>query len=115
MKQELDPHRIKSMEKICKKSKHPNVHICRKTPDSQSGRKTHKIINRLLKKIKRRERRKGLVSGRGSGKDNRGKVHKSKDTFPFRHRCRKISGKIKRRKCYRKGSMKNWRRIVTHV
>ena len=63
------------MEKTCKKSKHPNVHICKKTPDSQSGRKTHKIIKRLLKKIKKRERRRGLVSGRGIGKDNGRKVH----------------------------------------
>ena len=65
------------MEKICKKSNHPNVHICKKKPDSQSGRKTHKIIKRLLKKIKKRERRRGPVRRRGSGKDNRSrrKVH----------------------------------------
>ena len=75
MKQELDPHSIKSMEKICKKSNHPNVHICKKKPDSQSGRKTHKIIKRLLKRIKNRIRRKVFASKimgtrRGSGKDN---------------------------------------------
>ena len=77
MKQELDPLRIKSMEKICKKSNHPNVHICKKKPDSPSGRKTHKIIKRLLKKIKKRERRRGPDRRRGSGKDNRSrrKVH----------------------------------------
>ena len=78
MKQELDPHSIKSIEKICKKSNHPNVHICKKKPDSQSGRKTHKIIKRLLKKSKKREKRRRRVRKRVlRGKNNkfRRKVH----------------------------------------
>ena len=59
------------MENICKKSNHPNIHICEEKPNTQSARKTHRIIKRLLKKIQKKERRRGKWINNKRNKDNR--------------------------------------------
>ena len=63
----------KRINKICKKSDHPNIHFCKKKPDTQRARKTHKILKRLLKKIKKRYNRKTKQGKKGVKKRSRNK------------------------------------------
>ena len=80
MGQAPDPELSTRMFKSCMKSDHPSIHICRKTPETDFARKTHKIIKADLKRIKK-ERRKRKGKGRrrnqmGKNKNNNGRKMK---------------------------------------
>ena len=57
------------MNKICKKSDHPNIHICKKKPNTKFVRKSHRIIKRLLKKSMKKEKQRGKWIKRNNKKD----------------------------------------------
>ena len=54
---------------ICKKSAHPNIHICKKKPNTKFVRKSHRIIKRLLKKIMKKEKQRGKWIKRNNRKE----------------------------------------------
>ena len=51
-----DPELTSRMQKTCMKSHHPNVHICKKKPET-GARKLHREIKGLLKRLKEKETR----------------------------------------------------------
>ena len=50
-----DPELTSRMQKPCTKSRHPNVHICKKQPKTKFARKIHKKMKHLLKRLQKKE------------------------------------------------------------
>ena len=51
-----DPELTSRMQKTCMKSHHPNIHICKKKPETDFARKVHREVKGLLKRLKKKER-----------------------------------------------------------
>ena len=50
-----DPELTLKMQKPCNKSRHPNVHFCKKKPKTKFAREVHKSMKRLLKGLQKKE------------------------------------------------------------
>ena len=62
-----DPELTSRMQKTCMKSHHPNIHICKKKPETDFARKVHREVKGLLKRLKKKEtRRKKRKEGKPS-------------------------------------------------
>ena len=62
-----DPELTSRMQKSCMKKNHPNIHICKKKPETDFARKVHREVKGLLKRLKEKEtRRKKRKEGENS-------------------------------------------------
>ena len=50
-----DPELTSRLQKPCMKSHHPNIHICKKKPETDFARKVHREIKGLLKRLKEKK------------------------------------------------------------
>ena len=83
-----DPDLTSSMYKNCMKSSHPNIHICKKAPETDFAKKTHKVMKAFLRKMKKKRKK-----GRGKGRKKGGNRRKRKNKGRKMKRNNKKSGK----------------------
>ena len=93
-----DSNLTAKMNKSCVDSEHPSIFICDKTPGDEQSRKSHFRITKLLREIKKREKKRKLKRSQ--------KAKKSKSSKAIKKRKGKGKAKkvgIKKGKTKRKG------------
>ena len=90
-----DSNLTAKMNKSCVDSEHPSIFICDKTPGDEHSRKSHFRITKLLREIKKREKKRKLKRSQ--------KAKKSKSSKAIKKR--KGKGKAKK-VCIKKGKTK---------